>query len=230
MSHDVLYKICICVLGGSWVLVYAIIIQRGLRDRSYGIPLIALCGNISWEFEFAFVSPYEPFQQIADIVWFCIDLAILWTVVRYGPREFPALSPRAFYALLAVALAAAYSAVRLLTDALGEPASLYIGFGDTLMMSAMFIGMALARGCLRGQSLLLAYTKWIGTAFGCVAYYFFDDEHGRIALIGLGGICIFVFDGIYVALLHRLRSHAAPAPRLPAQESDPSLLPSSNRV
>jgi hypothetical protein len=220
VSHHALYAGCITVLGVSWVVVYLAVIRLGLRDRTYAMPLAALCGNLAWEFQFAYLAPYEPLQRGADTVWFLLDLAIVWTVLRHGPAEFPALPVPAFYLLFGGGIAAALGLMNLLARALGDAASIYTGFGDTLLMSATFVGMALARGDTRGQSLLVAYTKWIGTAFGCVAYYFFDDAHGHIALIGYIGILIFAFDACYVAVLHRLRSlaarPAAPITDLPA--------------
>jgi hypothetical protein len=211
VSHHTLYAACITILGASWVVVYLAVIRAGFRERTYAMPLVALCGNLAWEFHFAYLAPYEPFQRSADTIWFLLDLAILWTVVRYGPQEFPSLPRFAFYALLGGGMAAAFSLIHLLARALGDSASIYTGFGDTLLMSATFIGMALGRGSLRGQSLLIAYTKWIGTAPGCVAYYFFDDAHPHIALIGCIGVLIFTFDGAYVAVLHHLRAHPLPA-------------------
>ncbi|TDD98127.1 hypothetical protein [Actinomadura rubrisoli] len=206
MSRDALYALCLGVLVVSWVVVYVELIRLGLRDRTFGMPVAALCGNLAWEFQFAWLTPYEPLQQTADIIWFLLDLAILYTIVRFGPAEFPRLPRAAFHVLLGVGLAAALGLVNLLERALGDAASIYIGFGDTLLMSVAFVAMALARGNLRGQSLLVGYCMWIGTAFGSVAYYFFDDAHPRIALVGYTGVLIFVFYAAYVAVLHSLRA------------------------
>lgn len=206
MSERVLYDSCLAVLGVSWVVVYVTVIRVGLRDRTYGMPIVALCGNLAWELHFAYFAPYEPFQRVDDTIWLLLDLMILGTVVRFGPAEFPLLPRAAFYAMLGGGLVSAFALMRLLTRALGDAASIYTGFGDTLLMSATFIGMALGRGDLRGQSLIfVAYTKWIGTAFGCVAYYFFDSRHSHIAVVGCMGVLIFTFDAAYVAVLHRLR-------------------------
>lgn len=205
MSDQLLYQMCIAVLGVSWLGVYGMVIHRGFRDRSYGMPLIALCGNIAWEFQFAFITPYDAVLQAGCVGWFVLDLLVLWTALRFGPAQFPIVSRLAWFGLLALFIAMAYIGIALLAAALGSAASIYTGFGQTMLMSALFIAMAVHRGSLSGQSLAIGYTKWIGTAFGCVAYYFFDTAHSGIALIGYGGICIFILDGIYVATLYRLR-------------------------
>ncbi|MFE0104869.1 hypothetical protein [Streptomyces sp. NPDC059009] len=206
MNQPLSYQFCIAVLGLSWIVVYALIIRLGFRDRTYGMPCVAVCGNLAWEFQFAFVRPYEPFQQAADIVWFTMNLVIVATVVRFGPRQFPGLPAAGFYALFGTGMALAFSGVHLLARELGDMASVYLGFGDTVLMSALFLSMAIGRRTLAGQSLVIAYVKWIGTAVGSVAYWFFDAEHSHVPLIGYGGIAIFVLDAAYVVVLHWLRA------------------------
>ena len=42
------------IVGGIfWSLAYFLIIRQGFKDRTYGMPLAALCANISWEAIFA---------------------------------------------------------------------------------------------------------------------------------------------------------------------------------
>jgi hypothetical protein len=54
----------ISVIGGIfWILTYVFIISKGFKDKTFGMPLIALCANISWEFIFSFVFPYGPPQS-----------------------------------------------------------------------------------------------------------------------------------------------------------------------
>jgi hypothetical protein len=44
-----------------------------------------------------------------------------------------------------------------------DPASRYAAFLQNLLMSGLFIAMFAARRSLRGQSLVIAVAKWIGT-------------------------------------------------------------------
>jgi hypothetical protein len=48
--------------GIFWSLAYIFIIVRGFKDRTPGIPVLALCANISWEFIFSFIYPRQPPQ------------------------------------------------------------------------------------------------------------------------------------------------------------------------
>lgn len=41
--------------GAFWTLTYVLMIRRGFVDRTYGMPLVALGANVSWEFIFSFL-------------------------------------------------------------------------------------------------------------------------------------------------------------------------------
>ena len=60
--------------GVSWTLVYILIINRGFQDRTFGMPLTALCANLSWEFIFSFIYPQNPPQNYINITWLAFDI------------------------------------------------------------------------------------------------------------------------------------------------------------
>jgi hypothetical protein len=31
-----------------WAIIYVLVIRAGRRDRTYGMPLVAMWGNLSW--------------------------------------------------------------------------------------------------------------------------------------------------------------------------------------
>jgi hypothetical protein len=58
----------VLTLGGIfWILAYVCIISKGFKDKTYGMPLIALCANNSWEFIFSFILP--PSVCKLSLVW-----------------------------------------------------------------------------------------------------------------------------------------------------------------
>ena len=70
--------------GAFWVVAYVLIIRRGFIDETHGMPFVALCGNLGWEFVFAFVYPLEkPFHHIVR-VWLALDLVILSQLLMFG--------------------------------------------------------------------------------------------------------------------------------------------------
>ncbi len=59
------YFLLICQLGMGlfWIITYILIIKRGFQDKKYGMPMVALCANISWEFIFTFIYPQNDLQK-----------------------------------------------------------------------------------------------------------------------------------------------------------------------
>ena len=69
----------ILILGGIfWILTYIFIISKGYKDKTYGMPLLALCANIAWEFIFSFLLPHSPLQLYINYLWFALDVVIVF--------------------------------------------------------------------------------------------------------------------------------------------------------
>ena len=183
--------------GVLWTLAYLLMIRRGFLDRTYGMPLVALCANLSWEFIFSFVYPHDLPQRAVNVVWFSFDLVILLQLLLYGPREFADLPRRAFYAVLALALAASFGAVLAVTLEFDDLDGVYSAFGQNLMMSVLFIAMLRSRGSLRGQSVGIALLKLGGTALASFAFYFHNPDYAGSVLLPFLYVAILIFDGIY---------------------------------
>jgi hypothetical protein len=58
-----MFDILLVGTGIFWTITYLLIIRRGFLDHTYGMPLIALCANLTWEFIFSFVFPQGPVQR-----------------------------------------------------------------------------------------------------------------------------------------------------------------------
>lgn len=187
----------------SWTVAYVLIIRRGFADRAYGMPIAAAAANVAWEFIFSFVRPYDPPQLYGNLVWFVLDLLIVFQCVRYGRREWAARLSAAWFC-------AGCALVQVMAFALVWFASLevtngprYVAFAQNLMMSALFIAMLLRRGNLSGQSLLIGLAKLMGT--GSASAYCLLMGRGS-PLLNVLFLSIVVLDGIYIALVLRLRA------------------------
>ncbi len=183
--------------GVLWTLAYLLIIRRSFLDRTYGMPLVALCANLSWEFIFSFVHPHDLPQRAVNVVWFSFDLVILLQLLLYGPREFAYLPRRAFYAVLALTLATSFGAVLAVTYEFDDFDGVYSAFGQNLMMSVLFIAMLRSRGSLRGQSVGIALLKMGGTALASFAFYFHDPDYAGSVLLPFLYVAILIFDCVY---------------------------------
>lgn len=186
--------------GIFWTITYVLIILRGSLDRTYGMPLVALCANISWEFIFTFVHPHGPVQRPINIAWLLLDAVILFQLLKYGPREFPRLSGALFYAMFALALVMSFFAVLFVTEEFADFDGAYSAFGGNLMMSALFVAMLYSRRTLRGQSPAIALFKLAGTACASAAFYFFEPDYQTSVLLPFLFVSILVLDLIYVVM------------------------------
>jgi hypothetical protein len=184
--------------GVLWTLTYLLIIRQGFLHRTYGMPLVALCANISWEFIFAFVYPHDLPQRAVNVVWLSFDVVILVQLLLYGPREFAALPRRLFYAAFALALATAFGAVLTVTLQFDDSDGAYSAFGQNLMMSILFVTMLYSRGSMRGQSVWIAVLKMVGTALASFSFYLFNPDYDGSILLPFLYVAILIFDGIYV--------------------------------
>ena len=184
--------------GVLWTLTYLLIIRQGFLHRTYGMPLVALCANISWEFIFAFVYPHDLPQRAVNVVWLSFDVVILVQLLLYGPREFATLPRRLFYAAFALALATAFGAVLTVTLQFDDSDGAYSAFGQNLMMSILFVTMLYSRGSMRGQSVWIAVLKMGGTALASFSFYLFNPDYDGSILLPFLYVAILIFDGIYV--------------------------------
>ena len=93
-----------------------------------------------------------------------------------------------------------------------DDASKYAAFLQNLLMSRLFIAMFMARQRTRGQSIVIAIAKWIGTLAPTIL---FGALAGSTFILGLGLLCS-VFDLAYVGLLLWARRRLA---LVPAEEA-----------
>lgn len=195
--------------GIAWTVVYVEAIRVGLRDRTYAMPVAALALNFAWEATYAVdelrggLSP----QGVVNVVWAAADTVIIWTYLRYGRAELPRFVTRPLFAAWSGLLFASAFAVQWLFLAhFGtHDATRYSAFLQNLLMSGLFISLYAARNGPRGQSLLIAVAKWLGTLAPTVLFGVLERSG---FVLGLGVLCS-VFDLAYIGLL--LRSRAVPS-------------------
>jgi hypothetical protein len=189
------------ISGISWTVVYLDIINRGFRDKTYGMPLFALAFNAGWEFIFSvLVGEGFSLQRIVNGVWLVADAVIVYTYFRYGRREFPTTAQRWFIPWSVLTFVVAF-VVLLFTHLEFEDfwGARYSAFAQNLMMSILFIGMLVARNDVRGQSMYIAIFKWLGTLAPTIQVY---GQTGSNLILVLG-VAVFVYDVIYIGLLYR---------------------------
>ncbi|QHL86491.1 hypothetical protein GU926_03150 [Nibribacter ruber] len=186
--------------GIFWTITYLLILRRGYLDKTYGMPMAALCANLAWEFIFSFVHPHPLPQLYIDYLWLVFDVGILVQYLRYGKKEFPAhLSGNLFYPTFGFSLVFAALLIAAISREFNEYIGIYAAFGQNLMMSILFVRMYLKRNNVQGQSLYIAGSKLVGTVFPSVLFYLYFPKSYLLLLLYAG---ILIFDALYFYLLY----------------------------
>jgi hypothetical protein len=187
--------------GVLWTVAYALIIRRSALDRVPGMPMTALCINVSWEFYYSVVSPHPAPQLYVNWVWVLLDLVIFAQFVRDGREELaPAVPRRTFLPVLAFTLGMSYAGVVATGHDLHDADGMYSAFGSNMLMSLLFLRMLQRRGDVRGQSLYIALAKLVGTLCVCIVA---QREHPERHLLDVFYAGILVFDVTYAVSLAR---------------------------
>ena len=189
--------------GLAWTIVYIEAIRIGFRDKTYAIPIAALGLNIAWEWTYAVqgLANDPQVQSWINLAWALADVVILYTFFRFGRREFPTFVTRPLFIAWGVAIIVTSFLVQWLFIAefglAGMKSAQYSAFLQNLLMSGLFIAMFVARQGPRGQSLVIAVAKWLGTLAPTILFGFLA---GSLFVIGIGLLCS-VFDLAYIGLL-----------------------------
>lgn len=92
-----------------WDATYVLMTRRCLQTQSYGMPLLGLALNVAWEVVFGLYVSEAALEAAGFAAWLALDAGLVYTTVRYAPREWERTSPwvgRHAGALLAVMTAA----------------------------------------------------------------------------------------------------------------------------
>lgn len=201
-------RFLVILSGLCWTIVYMESIRIGLKDKTYAMPFWALTMNIAWEFLYSVLGYKEvglSLQIVINLIWFFLDIGILYTYFRYGRKYFPKNFPiNWFYIwgiLLLVSSFLLQYAFFLEFGLLGG--AVYSAFLQNLLMSVLFIVMLVQRGSSEGQTLIIAICKWIGTVAPTILYGVLGgsplSEPNIFVLVT--GIIIVIFDLIYIGML-----------------------------
>ncbi|RDY27882.1 hypothetical protein CHL78_007715 [Romboutsia weinsteinii] len=210
MSFEILLEL---ICGLCWTITYILIIIKSLKDKTYGIPYVAFCLNLAWEFTFLILHKPTayPIAKYVFIPWLVLDLFVLYIFFKYGYKEFHRKYNinRTLYILFTLFSIICSVIIMYLFAIDFSPlykndviqAGGFIANCQNLIMSVLFVYMLLDRKNLRGQSIYIAIFKWVGTLAIAILKFkgILPFIPGEIFVIFL----IQVFDIMYIALLFK---------------------------
>lgn len=185
--------------GFCWTLAYCLIIYRSWKDKTYGMPFIALAFNICWEFlySFVFISSEIHLQLVINCIWFLLDTVILFFYFLYGKKDWRhPQSVTWFYPYTLFVIAAAAGLLWFFEVDFQKSAITYSAFMMNVLISALYIKMLLLRRSLAGQSFGIALFKLVGTL--CSTLFLLSGFTSFLILLGF--IC-FILDTVYLIFI-----------------------------
>jgi hypothetical protein len=187
--------------GVLWTIAYIMIIWRSYKDKTYGVPFVAICTNISWEFVFTFIfPPKSQAQWLFNLGWFVLDIFIVGSLLIYGKKEFKGRLPASlFYPTLIFILIISFFLVLTSVPEFKDYQGKYSAFFMDLVMSVLFIEMLIQRQDVRGQSFYIAIFKMTASMFYTMVFYLFDE--GSMFLLTLY-LLTFASNIIYSVLMY----------------------------
>jgi phosphoglycerol transferase MdoB-like AlkP superfamily enzyme len=196
--------ICAVLSAIGWTLTYILVIRRNYLEKTYGIPVVALAVNVTWELIFSLLLRPATLNDDAwlwitiNLVWLLLDVVILVQTIKYGVGEnWP--SKAFFYNVLTMALIFGLLGVLAVTFQFQDWEGRWTSFASNLMMSILFVNMLYQRG-IRGQSIYIGFSKLIGTLAIGLGYLITDPTS---LLQWYLTVSILFFDTLYLVLLFR---------------------------
>lgn len=191
---------CIC-----WTIVYIQLISTGLKEKVYGMPFIALALNFAWEAIHSFLGLKNNLFSIETwiiLVWFLLDIIIVYTYLRYGKQYFPKHTNKEYFMPWTILIFFMSFVIQYyFVIEFGDLGRVYSGFLQNLIMSILFINMLVTRNDLKGQNLIIGINKWIGTLAPTILYGVIY-EYKLILILGL--FCS-LFDILYIYFLNHIK-------------------------
>jgi len=189
------------VSGLAWTIVYSEAIRLGFKYKTYAMPVAALGLNIAWETIYGVHGLLGTIsaQSIINILWAAADVVIVFTYFRFGRADLPKFVTRPWFAVWGILVfGTSYALQALFIGQFGwTDAARYSAFLQNLLMSGLFIALFVARRGTRGQSLVIAIAKWLGT----LAPTILIGVLGNLPFILWIGLLCSVFDLVYIGLL-----------------------------
>ena len=204
------------ITGLFWIMAYEECIRLGFKQKTYCMPFLALTLNIAWEgvyvFSYIFLNAptalpgiVSPVQSVVCILWFILDIIILYTYFKFGKKEWPkSIDIKLLAPWSVIAIICCFALQIVFIYEFGFIMAIkYSAFLQNLLMSILFINLFAKRGYMKGQSILLAVSKWIGTLAPTIL---FGIVHFNLFVLVCGIFCS-VFDLIYIGLLVKYKKN-----------------------
>lgn len=190
-----------------WVFVYIIVIRDIIKKKIVNIPSSAICCNFAWEFYWGL----EVFKhtdmgvlfQVAYFLWFFFDLFIVYSMFKYGWKQYPEAVQKTHVLNMAVVLTTWMVIFYFFMPTIDDKIGAFSGWIVNVYMSVLFVYHKMRQPHFNPNTLstnIVAIGKFIGTGLcTSVVYYHFYNNKTLVALCFIFAI----YDIIFIAMVWR---------------------------
>jgi hypothetical protein len=200
------------VLGDVlWLVAYILIIRQGFKDRTYGVPMLCVALNFSWEFIYAVQFPFpNAIIETLRWAWLLTDAVIVYQFFRYGrDSQTVPLIKQYFFPISIAMFASTYLAQLTFHYSFSDNLGGLDAYMINLVMSILFVFLYFNRPGLQGISLGAAWAKMLGTGVLSLGSCFLITDWVKSGFMVYLFLTIFVLDVTYIGLVYRPQGAAA---------------------
>lgn len=148
------------VQGVCWAINYGNAIYRSVKDRTYGMAILPLCCNLSWEFVYTVIyRSQNVYEHIVISTWLILNVIMMGCAIKFAPNEWghaPLVQRTLPFIFLAGTIAFVMGQLALAAT---------VGPGLAMNWAGAFCYVLLTIGSLcqlmtRGSSRGVSYTMW----------------------------------------------------------------------
>lgn len=204
-NYSVPQLILFGVAAAYWVWVYIVVIIDIRKYKFIGIPALAVCANIAWEFlwSFRFYTNMGALFEWGYRSWFVLDVFIFYSLLRYGKIQFsdPRLQKN-FPLIIIFSTLCWIAGIYAFTTQYSDPVGAVSAYLVNTNMSAIYILLILKFPREKSLSISTAWHKMLGTALTSVfCFWAFPDMHFMLTLT----VITFILDITYIRLVTRIK-------------------------
>lgn len=193
------------IAAAYWVWVYIVVIRDIIKNKFVGIPVLAVCSNISWEFlwSFVFYTNMGALFEWGYRAWFILDVFIFYSILRYGKMQFtdPALK-KYFGWIIGFTTLSWVAAIFTFTKNYNDPIGAISAYMVNAHMSALYILLILKFPKEKTLSLSTAWHKMLGTALTSVfCFWAFPQATFMLTMT----VITFILDMTYIFIVRYYR-------------------------
>ena len=193
-----------------WMIAYYLFIRQGFRDKTYGVPMAAICLNITWEAYTPFLPNPVPLWKYIEITWFLIDAVIVWQLWTYGKATMLPKTLQVYHRPVVAAMLGLALGFHITWHSFWDDHLLFIdAYLINLIMSVLFVSFYFNRPNQEGLTITGAWLKMIGSLFTGIQSLVFLPKvmtaHQDWTFLWFLVGAIALADGVYIWLLYHGR-------------------------